>query len=371
MTKVLFYKIIIPVLAIGFIIVSFKFFGPNNTAIAKELIFQIKAAKNIGEGTKLYRELIEKVGPATAQDALLNSGLPFTGQTHLLNHTVGEYLYDKYGPSGLVRCKDYFLSSCYHGFIIMAIARGGMAEVVKTMEECRQSGPTNFTQCAHAVGHGFLASEGYSKLPEALKLCDQVNLPGGGFRLFNCYDGVFMENIWAVHEGEPSPDRWVKNDDPFYPCNDPRINQKYQLGCWSNQPALMYQLFNRDIKKVGLKCDQVASDENRNMCFDGLARQIHPMTAGKTFRVFELCALMPSFKWNNYCVSKIAEASYGVGDRDTPFEICANIHPTGKEECYGRIFSTMRAYKKDGEKPQKLCSKISDADFRKKCEESI
>jgi hypothetical protein len=172
-----------------------------------------------------------------------------------------------------------------------------------------------------------------------------------------------------VHEGEPSPDRWAKKDDPFYPCDDSRIDKKYHLACWSNQPALMYQLFGRDIKKVGLKCDQVGDEKNREMCFDGLSRQIHPLTAGKTPRTFELCALLPSFKWNNYCVGVNAASSYGVGDRNIPFELCANIHPTGKLDCYGKLFSIMRTYQKDGEDTKKLCGKVSDLDFRKKCEE--
>lgn len=329
----------------------------------------IKATQNLDEQVKLYTELIKRVGPGEAQEDLFKSGLPFTGQTHLLNHTVGDYLYQKYGPAGLLQCQDYFLSSCYHGFILHAIGEGGMPEVGKVFAECRKSGQTVFSQCAHAIGHGFLANVGYKNLTEALKTCDQAINTMPEFPAFNCYDGVFMENIWAVHEGEPSPDRWVKPSDVEYPCNDNRIEDKYILACWSNQPSLAYRFFEGDVKKVADNlCAKVKRPEHQQMCFDGLARQIHPLTEGQSRKTLELCSLMPSMKWNNFCVSVNAGASYSVGDRNVPYEVCADVVAEGKEECYGRIFSMMRAYQKPGEDLKNLCAKVSDQNFRQKCE---
>ena len=154
----------------------------------------------------------------------------------------------------------------------------------------------------------------------------------------------------------------------------------YELSCVGSVPkempiqpgfrhlTMMLQIFGGDIQKVGLKCDQMENDKNKEMCFDGLARQIHPITHGSVSKVFELCGLMPSFKWNNYCVGVNALSSYGVGDRISPFELCANIHPGGKRSCYDKLFSIMKAYKKGGEDLKKLCSQISDLDLRKQCE---
>ena len=186
-----------------------------------------------------------------------------------------------------------------------------------------------------------------------------------------------MENIWAVHDGEPSPERWVKENDIQYPCNDKRIDEKYILGCWSNQPSLAYQLFSREggqdpIKRTGSElCAKVKKPEFEQMCFDGLSRQIHPLTEGKAEKTLELCSLMPSQKWNNYCVSVNAGASYAVGDHSVPFEICAKIGESGKEECYGRVFSNMRAYVKPNENLKALCAKVSEPTWRSKCESSF
>lgn len=331
-------------------------------------IIAIKSTQDLKEQIKLYTELIGRVGVVGAQEYLFRSGLPFTGQTHLLNHTAGDYLYDKNGPAGLVECKDYFLSSCYHGFILNAIAEGGMSEVAKTFAECRRQGKTVSSQCAHAIGHGFLANAGYKNLTRALKTCDEAVNTMTEFPAFNCYDGIFMENIWAVHNGEPSPDRWVKSNDPVYPCNDEKINDKYMLGCWSNQPALAYQLFKGNIKKVADEiCSNIKNTEHQRMCFDGLARQIHPLTKGEPEKTIELCELMPSTGWVDFCVSVNAEASYSVGDRDVPFKTCALASKDGESSCYNRLFSSMGAYKKPGEDLNGLCKKITEPDWRRKC----
>ncbi len=339
----------------------------TNTETAE--ISQIKGTSDLQKQIKLYKSLIDRVGAQEAQDELFKSGLPFTGQTHLLNHEVGDYLYEKYGPAGLLQCKDYFLSSCYHGFILHAIADGGMPKVAEAFNECRKKGPAVFSQCAHAIGHGFLANVGYKNLLEALKTCDTAANTMTEFPVFNCYDGVFMENIWAVHDdGTPSPDRWVKPSDTQYPCDDPRIDDKYILACWSNQPSLLYQQFQGDIKKVADVCDGVQNTKYKQMCFDGLSRQIHPLTGGKSSTTFELCSLMPNSEWNNYCVVTNASASYAVGDREEPFQICAQIEAGGKQECYDRLFSSMRAYAKPTENLRLMCAKVSDSDFRKRCE---
>jgi hypothetical protein len=42
---------------------------------------------------------------------------------------------------------------------------------------------------------------GYS-IPKALQGCDLMAARIGLFPLFNCWDGVFMENVWKVHGNE-------------------------------------------------------------------------------------------------------------------------------------------------------------------------
>ena len=67
-----------------------------NKEFAGDMIVKIKATEDIKVQSKFYLKLIEKIGPEKAQEEFYHSGLPFNGQTHLLNHTVGDYLYKKY-----------------------------------------------------------------------------------------------------------------------------------------------------------------------------------------------------------------------------------------------------------------------------------
>ena len=348
-------------------VLAFHFFSEKG-AFQNNEIRRILDSSSLDEQVELYEALIKRVGPEAAQEELLRSGLPFTGQTHLLNHTVGDYLYDNFGASGLIRCRDYFLSSCYHGFLIKAIGRGGIQEVKNVMEECKKARPGVDAQCSHAVGHGLLAWQGYKNLIPALKLCDTLGEDIENFPLFNCHDGVFMENIWAVHEdGTPSPDRWWKEDDPVYPCNDPRVEERYLKACWSNQPSLMYQLFQGDIARVGQECLAVENPLFQKTCFDGLARQIHPLTKSDVFLSFSLCGLMPS-DWVDFCVITIAASGFGVGDREVPFQICAHFKDSApQKECYRTLSGMIKFHARSSQEKQQWCGRIQDEAFLKEC----
>ncbi|MEO8065956.1 MAG: hypothetical protein ABI643_03865 [Candidatus Doudnabacteria bacterium] len=372
-------KISAGIVAVIFILAAGLFFSSNKynpkkaapitPAAAADEILQIKATTNLIQQVTLYKKLIERVGASEAQDDLVRSGLPFTGQTHLLNHTVGDYLYEKFGVTGLAQCKEYFLASCYHGFILHAIATGGIPEVAKVLDACRSEGiQTVYPQCSHAVGHGFLAYIGYKNLTKALQMCDDMIKTVPDFPLFNCQDGIFMENIWAVHDGTgPSPDRWVKASDPVYPCDDPRIDKKYLLACWSNQPSLMYQQFHGDLKKVGVECGKIKQADLKEMCYNGLSRQIHPIASGNLERTFSLCGLLGG-KWTDYCIITNDSASFSVGDRSLPFAICDKISEASKDQCYSGLVSLIRTYSKTSEEYSRLCAKINSPAWRHRCD---
>ena len=67
---------------------------------------------------------------------LFQSHLPFTGQTHLLDHVVGDILYEQRGAAGLAFCKDYFLGACYHAIILRVIAEKGITSTEDLLKEC-------------------------------------------------------------------------------------------------------------------------------------------------------------------------------------------------------------------------------------------
>ncbi len=332
-------------------------------------IIRIKTQKTTAEQSVELTKLLERVGPLEAQEELLRSGLPFTGETHLLVHTIGNYVYDEYGSEGLSYCKDYFLSACYHAFILNTLGDHGMTGMVEVMEHCNKAGPGVYPQCSHGAGHGFTAWHDYD-LVKALEMCDELGGKSPNFPHFNCYDGVFMENIWGVHDGAPSPKRWIKESDIHYPCNDSRIPEKYLKGCWSNQATLIYQHYKGDLRKTALACDAVANSEYRDTCYNNWARQIHPLTQGKLDKVFSLCAIATGDARKNQCIFDNMSAYWSVGDRQIPFSICFALQSIAQDECYKRLASMINFYYAAKPTEKKFyCAKITNATYRNQCED--
>lgn len=332
-------------------------------------IHNIKALKNVGERSKELLKLIDRVGPIEAQEKMLNSGMPFDGETHLLIHTIGDYIYDYYGIDGLPYCRDYFLSACYHGFIINTLGDHGESGVVEAIEKCNEEGRPVATQCAHATGHGFVAWHDYD-LIKALKMCDEVGNKITNFGYFNCYDGVFMENMWGVHDGVPSEKRWVNPDDIYYPCNDRRIPEKYLGGCWANQASLIYQYSKGNFRKTAIACDAVGNLEYRNTCYNNLARQIHPLTNGNSKKVLELCANATGEERINECILVNMGSSWSVGDRNGPYEICEIVSEPLKSKCLDRLIGLVSYhYALDQKNLEFYCDKITRETDRQRCKQ--
>jgi len=336
-----------------------KFRDATPTSAGNEIAL-IKQTKDVKQQSKYYRALIERVGPEQAQVDLYNSGLPFTGETHLINHTVGDYLYEKYGVEGITQCRNYFLESCYHGLLLHVI--GGDADtdfedVQNAVDHCFKAGNSVITQCAHGIGHGYVAAVGYANLDGALEQCSKIAARLPSFPVYNCHDGVFMENIWAVHGGEPSPDRWVKETDDVYPCNDARLKSEHLNPCWSNQPSLLYQRYG-DFKKIGEICLTVTPEDAQQICFDGLSRQIHPLTRNQPDEVFKLCNKLPT-NWRNACYLTNVIAAFSVGDRSMPFEVCARLQNAHKTECYQNLGVMIDVYAENPAQKKRFCNKIT------------
>lgn len=356
----------------------------------KSQIEALRLAATSARQQKIVQELVLKLGPEQAQDELLHSGLPFTGDSHLVIHTVGTMIYEKYGLEGIAHCRPYFLGACYHGFLIEAIGQRGPQVIAEVWAQCKNAGAAILPQCAHAVGHGLLVWKNNS-IPDALAVCDSLAKDIDSFVPLNCYDGVFMENIWGPHLHEQrlmaslltnlpslSPESMASQpvcrrptigNDLEYPCDDPRLKPRYLRACWGNQVSLLYRAFQGDLAKVGGKCLSLADSENKEACFDGLARQIQPMTHGKADEAFRLCKTAVAAPWRNNCLAVIASADFSMGDQSiAPFEICKRIDANGRKECYSRLISVIALYAgQDLNRAAEMCASISEKQYVDNC----
>lgn len=336
----------------------------SHVVVTGNEINRIKNTKSIKEQEKIYIKLMDRVGPEKAQEDLQHSGIPYIGNTHLLNHAAGNYIWNKYGPAGITKCKDYFSSSCYHGFIIRGIGNGKTDNIDLMLKKCKKKGREAYSQCAHAMGHGFLAYLGYANLLDALHMCDDTSKRISDFVVSFCHNGVFMENIWGLHEGRPSPDRWVKETDPIYPCDDPRIGEVYLPECWYNQAQQM-SILSKDNLKVANVCNSLGETKSAYMCFDGLYRGFNNDTKDNIPLKYKMCNQMP-VKWFNKCISTQASASFQQGDNELPLKICAySDSQSVQEDCYRVLYGMTFNYESRAGRV-KFCEKIP-IEYRGEC----
>ena len=357
-----------------FILTVILVFLPANLQPTTRPVLTVKDVPELGEilssnqetRLKAARRLVERVDVTNALEILNNSPLPHTGEGHLVVHQVGFYAYKKYGPASILYCKDYFLYACYHGAIIEAASNSGFGAISQMANHCKSS-QARYFQCAHASGHAILAIWDYN-LPEALKTCDQIFEKEAEFAesLSSCHNGAFMENLFGVHDFgvREIPKRdWLKDSDPFSPCNF--FGEKYQKGCWLNQAARIYQLYNGDIVKTAKTCQSAGNQKYTEWCLDNLARQIHALTNGEISKVFSLCQMLgENFREN--CIIVNAGSYYSVGDPATAIGICSQIIPPAKGSCYQGIISQITSDNLTQTEKKKLCKKIG-GEFEKSC----
>jgi hypothetical protein len=343
-------------------------FIESQPSIKNDEISQILSTNNLSEQTTLYRHLLDRVGPSQAQDMLAHAGLPTNGQTHLLNHTAGLYIYQKYGTASLKLCKTYFLESCYHGFLLQAVSDHGVDYLGQVMRECQKAGPEVSVQCSHSFGHAFLVLSGYNNLTEALQKCSNQSYVIKGLTTYNCYDGVFMENVYGIHEGTPSPNRWVDPNDTSYPCDAPQIDQKYLAACWSNQPALIYQNFSNDIGIISSLCNKLKNNDYQITCMSGLNRQINSL-AKNSKDVLSLCNLEPT-NFKQGCLTQNASSFFSLGDQKTSFDICS-VDTENMSQCSKTLVALIKTSSATKNEKSSWCSKIKDQAIQSSCQEAI
>jgi hypothetical protein len=261
----------------------------------------------------------------------------------------------------LKACDDSFLSACYHGVILNALGDHGMEGVSELLVRCTSAGTHVVSQCSHGAGHGFLAFSDY-KVLDALPMCDTLVGMNSSVPSFNCYDGVFMENIFGVHEGKPSPNRMVKQGDPLYPCS--AVAEKYQGGCWANQATLLFQEYRGDYSKVAKVCDGLTNKEHQRICYHNFARQIHPSTFGKTDEAVDLCKHATGQDWQDQCLITLVEAAFSVGDR----ELCGKVAGAQKQDaCYNTLFQQINYYAGSVATKRTWCGFIADNARKQAC----
>lgn len=346
-----------------FVLAAFIFYqqkksGEKNAA-APDIpeLAQILGTKVQEERLLATRHLVERIGVEQALEILQHSSLPNTGEGHLAVHQIGFHAYKTYGVDAILHCKDYFLSACYHGAIIEAATDQGTDVIKKMTDRCRGFGP-RFFQCVHAAGHAINAIWNYD-LPSALKTCDDLYDGDNQYpdTLTSCHNGAFMENLFGVHDwgtGQEQKRDWLSSD-PYFPCD--AMGEKYQKGCWLNQAARIYQMYNLDIQKTANLCDAIGNTQYTDWCLDNLYRQIHPLTESNLTKVTQLCGQLGPQKQQN-CIMVNAISYYSVGDKKLGIETCNLLSEPAANFCFIPIINYLAIDNLTPDEKRRLCAEV-------------
>lgn len=257
-----------------------------------------------------YQDLVHNSGVAAAfadlKDEYQKNQFVSTN-CHQLTHVIGRAAVDLYGDlSGTYAQGDTFCQAgYYHGAIEALAARIGSDKIVDEANticaDLAENERYSFYHysCVHGLGHGFMGVLN-NELYKSLETCDKLT---DEWEREQCYDGVFMQNVMAAYD--PSyPTKYLKADQPLYPCTD--VQDKYKTQCYKRQ--IWYALYTQgnDFSKVFDLCGTV-NDGYRTTCYEGLGRDASWRSEGNVAKTKDTCMLGGDYEARSSCVAGAVE----------------------------------------------------------------
>ena len=262
---------------------------------------------------------------------------------HHLTHIIGRAAAELYGDvaSTYSRGDNFCASGYYHGVIETIVATLGADEVLDKADNIcadlreRQNYSFDHRNCLHGLGHGSMYVLG-NELFEALGTCDALT---DEWERDQCSGGVFMENVMA-HDNPGHPSKYLKADEPFYPCTE--VKAEYRTQCYARHTEYALKVANQhdttaqdNFAKVFDLCAAV-EDGFRVACYSGLGHQasteanLADITDGdRVAFTRELCMLGQDYEALYYCVVAAARQLVFYYDSDAQAkELCESLTST-------------------------------------------
>jgi hypothetical protein len=219
---------------------------------------------------RLAREVnVETAFAALKADAEAN-GVVRAG-CHQLTHAIGRAAADLTGDmASAYALGDPFCSSgYYHGVVEGFVAAMGAEQALADPDAlCTDlgrlpPGTIEHRNCLHGLGHGFMAIVANDVI-QALIACDALTETRAREA---CYGGVFMENVMGNVADPSQTTRYLRPDQPLYPCSE--IDNRYRGICYQKQAPYALFIYGADFAKTFALCAAV-DDGFRSSCYKGL-----------------------------------------------------------------------------------------------------
>jgi hypothetical protein len=296
-------------------------------------------------------------------DALKNKGGYANSNCHPLSHKVGNIALHVYGsvPNAVPEYIPVCHSGYYHGLLEEYLGSApdyetGVREVCGNTET---QSYFNWFQCMHGLGHGIMQFKD-NEVPQSLKDCDLVAPANSGPEI--CYAGVFMENI-TTDEKTGHPAKYIRKDDPIYPCN--AVEEKYKSACYFLASSQILKINGWNFPETFKACAS-SEEKYRHLCFQSLGRDVSGSSFQNKEKVKELCALTNIYEDKANCYfGAVRDFINAKGEFDTAVPMCNIIEVDFRQRCYDAIFLDMSLYKK-GQAFADVCATMPDP-YKQQC----
>ena len=279
---------------------------------------------------------------------------------HRVAHTIGAAALARFAGN-VAKTFASGSSSCwsgyYHGVLERALLKvksydaNALGDVARGLCDDRGVRAVSWLayQCLHGLGHGLMITTGYD-LPRSLGACKRLT---DEWDQNSCKGGAFMENI-ATSYGIES--RWVKADDPVYPCNwvaYPDKNACYQL-----VTSRILRVVGPDWKRIAQICASV-EDGWVSTCFQSFGRDVSGTTHRDPKRILKLCGVARPYGGERDCVLTAAmdmTANFTGGTQAA--RLCTATSSALRASCFQAVGSIMARFETTNAAREAACRSI-------------
>jgi hypothetical protein len=205
-------------------------------------------------------------------------------------------------------------------------------------------------QCLHGLGHGLMVATGLD-LPRSLAVCRRLD---SAWDADACRGGVFMENIQSPF-GFRS--RWLRDDDPVYPCNAVAKVDKFR--CYQMVTSRILPAVDDDWARAAEMCSQVERDFV-STCFQSLGRDASSRTDRVPEETMRVCAEARSYGGEGDCIVAAAMdvvSNHASGDRAA--DLCGGVRKALWARCFFGVGAAMGPFRKTRAAREADCVRVA------------
>lgn len=211
-------------------------------------------------------------------------------------------------------------------------------------------------QCVHGLGHGLMIYTGYD-LPLSLKTCDAL---GEAWDRQSCTGGVFMENLQSSY-GAVS--KWLKPNDPIYPCN--AVAERYKYYCYLMVTSRILPLVSYNWDKAVPQC-RLSERRWISLCYQSLGRDASGQTRQDPPQILAICAKAGSFERECvYGAARDITSNDAGGRRAAPF--CLEAKPALRSKCFNGIGTILGGFKAQSAERKAECAAVTPPRYLRDC----